>query len=396
MLMDQERQIVMEEMDARMLLIFPGTGALVYTWIGRHGLRADPTQDPSTWVRNIVRYCERYGWIEDPALILSLLGKLAAHSVTPHGPQIQAAYNRIKSLKPPIFFRHDRAWDTCLLSMELPFLNREVTRRAFEEFDNHLGMEPQVARALVVNGPRGSGKTVTSDFLRLLIGLRPNKDYAMAEFDFAAWSGGSLTPDILALELAKQMGIAVDVAQSSLPRLRSQRPERWTKELAIWLVGEANRSGKIWHLMLDNFYLPGVPDTTYRFIEQILTGLAGQEIGWDVRDTRWGPPLRLVLLGYTRPLPIQNHFIRLQTIKPLTLEDLKTHFRRFYVYKGWEVDEIEIAQIVARYEPLLPSLFPPEPARWKMRELAEVVLRDCAALEHQKEHQGAGPTDGNA
>ena len=119
-----------------------------------------------------------------------------------------------------------------------------------------------------------------------------------------------------------------------------------------------------------------------------------------------GPPLRLVLLGYTRPLPVQNNLVRVENIRPIARCDLLKHFRRYYAYKGWPEDESEFNAIVARYEPWLRTLFPPvampppgavdaalpEAPEWKMRTLAEVVLRDCDVLERY--HAGTPTASG--
>lgn len=77
----------------------------------------------------MLEYCERYGWIEDPALLVRMLEKVAP--------------------------------------VALPLLGRSITRSAFQDFFLPLG---EGVRALIVNGPPGSGRTFMGDFLRLLVG----------------------------------------------------------------------------------------------------------------------------------------------------------------------------------------------------------------------------------
>jgi hypothetical protein len=388
MLTPKERQGVLDEMGELLLENFPGVGKLVSRWVGRHALRVDPHQNFAIYANNVLRYCERYGWIEDPAVLLVLLSQLAATPRTPFGHQMPTVIARIAALKPIIFWTRGRAYDTCHLALELPLLNRETTRWAFEGFDESLQLPSKAARVLVVNGPPGSGKTYTGDFLRLLVGLHPN-EHGVAELDFANWTGKALTPDVLTVDLARQMGTPGSRAEAEVSRLHSQRPERWAIDLAIWLAGEAYSTGKIWHLLLDNFHLSGVLEPTYIFIEQLAAALAGKQIAWPPHDPDMGPPLRLALLGYTRPL-VRNALVRLEDIRPIMPGDLELHFHRYYTYKGWTVNVAEIARLVARYAPRLPALFPQTPVppsaanaappRWKMRELAQVVLQDCAAL----------------
>ena len=389
MLTAQERAGVVGEMEIQMVQEGVAAGNLVLQWIGRHAARVVFRPRYDSWARNVLGYCERYGWIEDPALLLVLLNKVAHTPKTAFGPRIPAIVTRITAERPPIFWIAGRAWDTCHLSMNLPFLNRDITRRAFEEFDNPLSHAPHAARVLVVNGPPGSGKTFTADFLRLLVKLRADRQQVI-DLDFGTWTGKPLTPDLLVVDLVGKMAeeearaAAKAQAEQTVPRLVNQRPDRWAKDLAIWLAAEANRTNKTWHIVLDNFHRPGVPPETHLFIKQLAVALAGRPLAWDVLDPDMGPPLRLVLLGYPEFAHDHNGLIRMQQIQPITVDNLKIHFQRYYQYKGWPVVSAEIERIASRYDPRLPSLFPTnpapvgaEPARWGMDKLAEIVLLDC-------------------
>jgi hypothetical protein len=401
MLTDAERNDFATYLADQMLQANLGMGGSVKYWVGsRHAIRIYAHPQPETYAWNVVKYCERQGWIEDPALLLCLLQKFPDH------PGMKAIYDRLRGLAKPTFYIGGRAWDTCHVALALPFLDRDVTRRAIEGFDRPLVNPAQAARVLVVNGPPGSGKSFTSAFARFVVGAFAPDVAGVTELDHLAWSSehGELTPDALARELAQPMNPSSDP-----PKLGNRRPERWTIDLAKWLVDVANGTSKVWYVVLDNFHLPGVPASTYMFIERVMAGLAGLEnIGWNVLDTEMGPPIRLILLGYPRRLPIQTELIREETLKPVTLDELTTHFRRFFQFKGWPADASLIDKLVNRYAAILPALFPvgqslagpqggSKPASWKMRELAEVVLRDCARLEGRMQtlavaarEQGAG------
>lgn len=397
MLTTDERRGVLDEMRTVMLQSGIGAvGAMIYTWIGQHGTRIDAVGRPDVYAARVISYCERDGWIENPALIIKLLENFGPNAVGPYAQNIPTVVVRLRNIGPDVttFFRNSTAWETCHLSLALPFLNREITRVALQEFSHPLEPADQAARVLIINGPSGSGKSFTGDFLRLLIGLRSATD-VVAEANFAAFKG-ELTPDLLAINLGKQMGVDEARAVADMRRLRAPQPERWAKNIAIWLAGEANRTKKTWHLFLDNFHLPGVPDATLKFIDLLLAALTDQQsLGWDIRDTLNGPPLRLVLSGYSGQIAENIPLLRVEEIKPITAEHLKLHFRRYFTYKEWPVNEAEIDAIVARYEPRLPSLFPVPtgPAAtngtvtqppWKMRELADVVLLDCEDLARKR------------
>jgi len=409
MLKMDERQGVLQELQIVILQTGPlAVGGLLYTWIGVHGTRIDADGRPDVYANRVLSYCERDGWIEDPALIIKLLDKIAPIAVGPYAAQIPTVAVRLRNNGPDVtnFFRNSTVWQTCHLSLALPFLNREITRVALEQFFNPLELSGQAARVLIVNGPPGSGKSFTGDFLRLLIGLRSATN-AVAEADFSVLKSQSLTPDLLAIHLAKQMGVDEARAIADMKRLLTPRPERWAKAIAIWLAAESDRTQKTWHLFLDNFHLPGVPEATHIFIDLLLAALTDQQsVAWNVRDTVMGPPLRLVLSGYTRNTPENNPLLRVEEIKPITLEHLRLHFQRYFAYKDWPLNATEIDAIVARYVPHLSSLFPvatgPTTATngtvtqppWKMRELKDVVLLDCEVLERQRGGPPVAPVVG--
>lgn len=402
MLNNEEFNNAVVEIATQMLLSGNG-GSLLFRWVKRHSIRIQTNADFDVYARNVIRYCERYGWIEEPALLSTLFRRVALNDdgsgrgLTPFAAQMPAIAARIEAQKPDAaeFYRGRAAWSTCHLSMAMPLLNRDATRTAFEDFFNPLARKPQCARVFVANGPPGSGKSFTGLFLRLLVGLY-NGAHDVAEADFETLRAARpLTPDVLAVHLAEQMGTPRARAESEVAGLADKElPERWVQNIAIWLAGEANRTGKTWHLLLDNFHLPGVPETTHAFIEQLAAALAGKPLAWDVLDPDEGPPLRLALLGYARKLP-DGHLVREEKIGPITRPILEAHFRGYYEYKQLPFDQARVKAVLDRIEPRLPSLLPAPPAplppgaaplippaqpRWKMDQLAEVVLRACAAL----------------
>ena len=93
-----------------------------------HVIRIPTDPIPEQYAFHVVRYCEMSAWAEDPALILKLLKKWA------YVAAINQAIQRISGGAPPVFYANGRVWDTCRVALDLPFLNRETTRRAIEYF----------------------------------------------------------------------------------------------------------------------------------------------------------------------------------------------------------------------------------------------------------------------
>ncbi len=209
LLTQEEHQNVSSEMELQMLHAGIAAGSLVAAWLGMHGTRPETNASPKIWARNILRFCNNSGWLYDPALLLNLLREIGVTPRTAFGQHIPTLIEEIKLRKPDVtqFYNGGSAWETCHLSLTLPFLNRSETRRAFEYFDEQIAMRPDAARVLIVNGPPGSGKTFTGDFLRLLIGLRPNH-LGIAEADFSTWAGQPLAADALVGRACRRYAIS--------------------------------------------------------------------------------------------------------------------------------------------------------------------------------------------
>src|SRR4029077_11188458 len=98
-------------------------------------------------------YCERSAWVETPPLIINLLQQL-----TPVDAFFAAVLADVRGWMPPIFPIAGAPWDAFQVALEMPFLNRDISRRAIKEFAEPLRQPgapgpgiPSPARVLVVN-----------------------------------------------------------------------------------------------------------------------------------------------------------------------------------------------------------------------------------------------------
>src|SRR5690606_2819806 len=129
-----------------------------------HFCRIERHPMPLEYAYNIVRYCEKYAWMETPSLLEKLLDRY----------RIIESFNniivRVQQLVPPRFYIGMRPWDTVLVQTDDPFLSRRITRQAIEYFSYSLvpTINPRGVRVLVVKGPEQSGKTYTNNYIEYI------------------------------------------------------------------------------------------------------------------------------------------------------------------------------------------------------------------------------------
>lgn len=332
----QERQNLISKLGVRLLVENGNAGAFLYTTLGVHGAKIASSPVPFSWAHNIVEYCEQSAWIEIPPLINALL------SAFPLDPLIVPIGNRITGMPKPLFHQGGEPYNTCLIAMELPFLNRAFSRRALADFP--LSLKPQAAggarpaRILVVNGPPGSGKSFTLNYVRYLVQVQAGS-YNLA------WADHDLHTNVQSGQFALAQHLADQIYPGWVIRAETKdanRPERLAQSLTQQLAAAAAKSTREngrqrWYITLDNFYRPHVAADTHLFIRQLAAGLAGESLGWEIEDQNEGAPLRLLLLGYENALPGSgSDLVREETIGAITAGDLTAFFREYCAYKHWQ------------------------------------------------------------
>lgn len=178
------------------------------------------------------------------------------------------------------------------------FLNRAALRKAIREM-----VDPEGRRILIVNGPRGSGKTYTREFILDVTYNMPSHRVIYIDMDSSDFG-----PAELAQTIAYQIGS--DVGQ--IPVAADEPPLRAIQRLCNYLMAGFGRNTSItWWLIFDGFSRPLRPDT-----DELIRELTG-------RTTSHG--LRIVLLNYTSQLTMQlsERAIR-EEIKPIDRTDVET------------------------------------------------------------------------
>jgi len=303
-------------------------------------IRKDPV--PAEYAFNIIRYCELSAWIENPALIITLLQRWD------YKPLFAAAIQRIKNGEPPRFHIGQRVWDPFGLAVTLPFVNREPTRRALEAFLYPLvsTTQPPGVRVLIVKGPPKSGKSFTYDYIRYTSSFLANLDFRPVYVDFKKVANVRFGPKELARALLNQINPKW-TEQVALPGLDVQQPARWVNQLCYTITDQIVFTGRKCVIVLDNFISEVdrassaaatdsdqiVPRETIEMISALADICTGKEYSESSADL-----VRLVLLGFNYPLTNYFDRVKVDDIKPLSETDLGNYFTEFAKFYNKEID----------------------------------------------------------
>ncbi|MCW3097697.1 MAG: hypothetical protein JWL77_3315 [Chthonomonadaceae bacterium] len=330
----QERQALTTKLGDKLLNL--NGGPFIYAMLGSHGARIASSPVYTAWAYNIIEYCEQSAWVEIPPLLNRLLSQF------PLDPLVVPIENRIKTMKPPTFHRSGAQYDTCLVAMELPFLNRDISRRALADFPLPLKPSipggPRPARILLVNGQPGSGKSFTLNYLRYLVQVQAGS-YNLVWADYDVHENVRTGQVALAQHIVEQIypGWIIPTEGTDV-----NRPERLAQNLTQQLAAAAakatrDKGKQRWYITLDNFHHPYVSEDIHLFIRQLSAGLAGEPLGWEMEDPNEGTPLRLLLLNYVHELAVPHgDLLRTELISPINADHLVAFFREYCLYKGWQ------------------------------------------------------------
>jgi len=189
-------------------------------------------------------------------------------------------------------------FETTVLRGDRVFLDRNELRLALREM-----MSPDGRRLLVVNGPHGSGKSYTREYVIDVTFRTPNHRVAYLDLD---------TSDLGPAELVNAICQQTSCEAESLPMLPTEPMSRWIARLASSLMSSlASNTSIKWWLILDGFSKP-LQSGTNDLIAEIALRAAEAD-------------LRIILLNYTMALPasLESRVIR-EEIKPIGREDVET------------------------------------------------------------------------
>jgi hypothetical protein len=165
------------------------------------------------------------------------------------------------------------------LSPGRPFLNRSALREGVRGL-----MSPAGPRILLVNGPSGSGKSYTAGFIQYI--AEKTRAFRAANIVLDSTYG----PADLAREFAFHLGLDA----GSIPATDDQTHTRYVLQLAYWFLAQARASRSEWWLILDGFSSADLSPDTQQLVQTLVDSIE-----------RESTPLRLVLLGFDEPLPVE-------------------------------------------------------------------------------------------
>ena len=204
----------------------------------------------------------------------------------------------------------------------VPFLNRAALRAGVRAM-----MEPDGPAILVVNGPRGSGKSSTATYLRHVAEVTGRFQVALRNATRRTSPREIVT--VLKGQISRDWVLHDEV----------EDVHRENSMLADSLVAEVDESGDEWWLVIDGFAdEPASPD-----VVDLVTRLAAGAEDGRVR-------MRLVLLGWNAPLPAKR--VYREDLDWLTRPDVREFLAQSV---GARISEAEIdaavATIFARIKP---------------------------------------------
>lgn len=273
MLTQSERDQVTEYL---LRLATPQNSARSYLLTGLHfDLQVHfPEGSPATLVELALDLCERDAWLHTPPAMVtflsSLLGVLAF-------PNLDAILKRIAFPPPP----PPSPFDAILLDTKRPFLERSATR----EYLRAWASSP-LKRVVVINGGEKRGKTYTTEYVDHLCNYLNLVQHCVVTLP--PKQGASTGAPELARDLVARMGGDV----TEMPPANTNR-DRWSEELATWVLSVAGKGDMRWWFVLDGFNNRELRDDTGKFIAALATGL-----GTGIHRLRH----RLLLLDFDRTL----------------------------------------------------------------------------------------------
>jgi hypothetical protein len=170
----------------------------------------------------------------------------------------------------------------------MPFLDRTQVRSGVQLLADNSGCS-----VLLVNGPRASGKSFTGEFIDFVAReLETDQDPSVPRFEAAHLEleegyGATYTPDVLAREIAEQMG------SSRTPPTGTPGNPHWIEALVGFVLVEAKASESPWWWVFDGYKADDLNQDTRRFIHTLAKRVSRGA------EARRG---RVILIDYTHPI----------------------------------------------------------------------------------------------
>jgi hypothetical protein len=348
-----------------------GNPASISTLIGSyHFVRIATHQVPYEYAFNIVRYCEKYAWMETPSLLEKLLDKYRVIA------KFNAIIVRIQQLTPPKFHIGMRPWDTILVQADDPFLSRSITRKAIECFSYALKptINPPGIRVLVVKGPEQSGKTYTYNFIGYIHKCLGGLHFNSVWIDLKKHFTGSFGPMELMKLILDQVNPEWQEQQVYIPELGNEQAARWIQVLCGIIADQIEYTNTNHIIVIDGFdEKPGESLRIPHEVSEMIIQLTGFATGSN-HSSRGNDMIRVVLLGFDQP--VGNHFnrVRIDDIRPIQPTDLEEYLNYYAELHNKEMPEHWTAPLVTKV------LQNDEPAR---KDRTKIISQRVLAIARQ-------------
>lgn len=209
-----------------------------------------------------------------------------------------------------------------------PFVDREQLRPALERLHAPPPDATKKPRILVVTGNPNSGKSHTKYLLNHLgeqFGFQP----ALVDYSRSA---RELTPEELGQRIANRLGL------TGMPPPGNEQLARWTMNFFDWFAGAA---GSAPHWLVIDFGRVSISSVVTEFID---------ELAMQINDSL--PKMRLVLLGYAKPLTTAvKRIVEQDDTKAITERELVGFFAQYYREFGPDLDDEELTNRIAEHVP---------------------------------------------
>lgn len=238
-----------------------------------------------------------------------------------------------------------------------PFVDREDLRPALERLHAPKANAIKKPRILVVAGGPSSGKTHTKFLVNHLgesFGFQP------AIVDFSRWAG-ELKPEDLGQRIASRLLLP------GMPTPGNEQIARWSIAFFDSFVPALTNSER-W-LVID-FGRVSISTAVAEFVDELATQIADSL-----------PKMRLVLLGYAKPLTTTaKRILEQDDTKDITARELSLFFAQFYQEYGPELEDEELGDRIAGHVPKVLAKMAEAGVEGRYAAMEEELASICDAI----------------
>lgn len=238
-----------------------------------------------------------------------------------------------------------------------PFVDRELLRPALERLHAPKPAAAKKPRILVVAGGPSSGKTHTKF---LINHLGESFAFQPAIVDFSRWPS-ELRPEDLGQRIAMRLSL------QGMPAPGNEQITRWSIAFFDWFAA-AVAGAERWVVI--DFGRVSISTAVAEFIDELAT---------QVTDSL--PKMRLVLLGYSKPLTTSaKRILEQDDTKEITAQELSLFFAQFYREYGPDLEDDVLGDRIAEYVPRVLARMAAAEAEGRYTAMEEEVAAICDVI----------------